>query len=215
MILNKRMLLALRTPKGAMNSAQGFFASKFTGMNMSHKGWLKALIGVEMSKEEYVFLMSLRIRAASEKNVRLFFNSAAFKNLSTGEIMSNVFSLSNSIRQEYVRLIGLVSESGYVQIDRVKDPSKKHVVKIHSGTIDRPKYNNEIRKDNYALYLKSASWGFFRRHVLNIRGEKCQLCGREDKIEVHHMTYNRIGNEDIRDVLVVCHSCHEYVHSKH
>lgn len=52
---------------------------------------------------------------------------------------------------------------------------------------------------DYRDYLQSAAWQRVRR---------CQDCGEHRQLEVHHLTYARIGHEEMSDLRVLCHGCH-------
>lgn len=65
-----------------------------------------------------------------------------------------------------------------------------------------------------ASYLTSAHWKEFRAAVLLERGRKCEQCGGTSRIQVHHLTYKRCGNERPDDVVVLCRSCHEEIHGR-
>ena len=41
---------------------------------------------------------------------------------------------------------------------------------------------------------------------------KCVLCGSW-ATEVHHLTYERVYLEDVRDLIAVCSECHKFIHS--
>lgn len=44
-------------------------------------------------------------------------------------------------------------------------------------------------------------------------GFKCSVCKAPCKhFDIHHKTYERIGNEDINDVIALCHTCHKNTH---
>ena len=65
----------------------------------------------------------------------------------------------------------------------------------------------------YAEYLKSAGWQFKRRRALILGRHKCRVCGATDtQLDVHHNTYERLGNEDDADLVVLCHNCHQLFH---
>ena len=44
-------------------------------------------------------------------------------------------------------------------------------------------------------------------------GFKCQLCGRKGDLNVHHNTYNSRGNENLKDLIVLCKDCHTKFHN--
>jgi len=66
---------------------------------------------------------------------------------------------------------------------------------------------------NYHKYLCSAHWLRFRQQALDHHGKKCADCGAEKaRFDVHHLTYDRIGKEDLTDVVVLCRHCHKKRH---
>jgi hypothetical protein len=67
----------------------------------------------------------------------------------------------------------------------------------------------EYRSMDYQDYLRSDRWRTIRRLKREQAGEKCELCNSEDRLEVHHRTYDRRGEERLSDLTVLCHSCHE------
>lgn len=69
-------------------------------------------------------------------------------------------------------------------------------------------------KIDYKCYLKTIVWDNTRKKKLKEAGYKCQLCSKTDaELHVHHNTYERIGNEDMNDLIVLCESCHKKFHN--
>jgi hypothetical protein len=66
----------------------------------------------------------------------------------------------------------------------------------------------------YQEYLRSEEWKQKRSEVLYRDGNCCQLCGDEDNLRVHHLTYNRVGDEALFDLVTLCSHCHANEHSK-
>lgn len=67
----------------------------------------------------------------------------------------------------------------------------------------------------YEDYLKSPEWQQKRSERLRLDGYKCQRCGRPMDLQVHHLTYNNIGHENIyTDLITLCKRCHEAVESQ-
>ena len=60
----------------------------------------------------------------------------------------------------------------------------------------------------YLNYLQSETWKKRRYAALERVEFKCELCGETDSLEVHHLTYNRLGNEDPGDLIVICKGHH-------
>lgn len=66
---------------------------------------------------------------------------------------------------------------------------------------------------NYREYLSSEEWNARRTLALTRVEFRCQLCNSEERVEVHHRTYERIGRELPTDLTVLCHACHSTFHS--
>lgn len=69
-------------------------------------------------------------------------------------------------------------------------------------------------REAYKEYLQSDAWKAKRKAVLIRDGLRCQLCGHDRNLHVHHITYERIYAEDLDDLITVCNKCHDKVHSK-
>jgi 5-methylcytosine-specific restriction endonuclease McrA len=65
----------------------------------------------------------------------------------------------------------------------------------------------------YGDYLQSGVWGRYRAALLERAEDKCEMCGAEGTLHVHHKTYCRVGgNERFEDLIVLCPTCHKRVH---
>ena len=64
----------------------------------------------------------------------------------------------------------------------------------------------------YLDYLRSPEWKAKRRRAIERAGHACEICGKTGRLEVHHTTYERLGKERLSDLVVVCRSCHRWVH---
>lgn len=65
--------------------------------------------------------------------------------------------------------------------------------------------------DWYRAYLRSEGWRWRRARVLSRAKGRCEGCGVADATEVHHLTYARVGQEMLFDLVAICHPCHEAV----
>jgi len=66
---------------------------------------------------------------------------------------------------------------------------------------------------NYKAYLQTEHWAYVRKVALERDGDKCQACGTKiGTIDVHHNTYDRLGEERLSDVVCLCRQCHELFH---
>ena len=63
---------------------------------------------------------------------------------------------------------------------------------------------------NYKEYLQSYLW-YERRDLMLRLFPKCSKCNKK-ATEVHHLTYDNVGNEGKRDLLCLCRKCHKQIH---
>lgn len=74
--------------------------------------------------------------------------------------------------------------------------------------------NKEKRKADYKEYLNSDHWKEIRLKALSRAGNRCQLCSSTNSLNVHHNTYKNVGNENLKDLVVLCRECHAKFHDK-
>jgi len=68
---------------------------------------------------------------------------------------------------------------------------------------------------DYRRYLRSPEWRTKRYAAIVRAGYRCAVCHRvywdERKLQVHHVTYDRLGREQPEDLMVLCRRCHRRV----
>jgi 5-methylcytosine-specific restriction endonuclease McrA len=64
----------------------------------------------------------------------------------------------------------------------------------------------------YNAYLRSAEWKMKREGVLLRSQGRCEKCDKRLPIQVHHLTYERVGNELPEDLAALCFDCHRPIH---
>lgn len=70
------------------------------------------------------------------------------------------------------------------------------------------------QSDYYHWYMNSDEWRIKRLERLALDKFRCVACGRSRALEVHHVTYKRLGHEDVRkDLCTLCRPCHEKIHN--
>ena len=86
----------------------------------------------------------------------------------------------------------------------------------------KPKQSYQFKKNklyklgykNYKDYLLSRHWIDFRSVCKQNKQYKCYMCqSKIKKLILHHLTYERLGNENLSDVVFMCHDCHTDVHT--
>jgi len=75
----------------------------------------------------------------------------------------------------------------------------------HATWINHPEWkhlrNIRLLRDNFECQQMTGRWG------------KSQ-CKSKDRLEVHHLTYERMTHERIDDLITVCHKCHSKIHGR-
>lgn len=67
-------------------------------------------------------------------------------------------------------------------------------------------------RSRYQRYIQSAEWRLFRMNLFAKRGARCETCGNVRNLQVHHLTYARLGKELDGDVRILCEPCHRKTH---
>lgn len=66
--------------------------------------------------------------------------------------------------------------------------------------------------DLYTRYLRSAEWADKRRAVLERDNGMCGGCLERSAQQVHHRTYEHVGDELLFELVSLCHRCHDKCH---
>lgn len=66
----------------------------------------------------------------------------------------------------------------------------------------------------YQTYLASREWALKKRAVRERSGGICERCHLAPHQQTHHLTYERIGQEELEDLQGLCNACHEFVSGK-
>jgi len=81
-----------------------------------------------------------------------------------------------------------------------------------SEVIEQRQEQAAVRREWYAQYLQSEQWREKREAVLNRARHTCEGCGAAKATEVHHLTYDNVGDELLWQLVAVCRACHEKAH---
>ena len=67
-----------------------------------------------------------------------------------------------------------------------------------------------MNKESYQAYLRSPEWKEKRKELLEEVNHECEDCGSDKNLQVHHLNYDNLGEEELgEDVEVLCRDCHE------
>lgn len=67
---------------------------------------------------------------------------------------------------------------------------------------------------NYGRYLASREWALKKNAVRVRSGGICERCTIRPATQCHHKTYERIGREELTDLIDLCRQCHRFEHGK-
>lgn len=76
----------------------------------------------------------------------------------------------------------------------------------------RANYVATLKRMPYSDYLSSEHWQETRQKALEADGGLCRVCRSPNRLNVHHNTYERRGEEALGDLVVLCADCHELFH---
>jgi hypothetical protein len=69
-----------------------------------------------------------------------------------------------------------------------------------------------MQAKSYQDYLSSPAWKHRRDLVLWRSRGICEGCQSSKATEVHHLTYEHVGEELLFELVAVCRACHEKIH---
>ena len=70
------------------------------------------------------------------------------------------------------------------------------------------------RQLRYWEYVQTPQWKERANHMRARAGHRCQICNsRKGPLDVHHRCYDDVGEEDNRDLVVLCRECHDLFHA--
>lgn len=105
----------------------------------------------------------------------------------------------------------LVSDYYYTLLRRLWKRQMLLMQDYYRG-IDEAKHEWRIL---YTEYLSSNDWKTIRDRRIEFDDYNCVMCSSTIILQVHHLTYKNVGEEDfINDLITLCKSCHSAVHGR-
>lgn len=71
----------------------------------------------------------------------------------------------------------------------------------------------EERREFYTSYIQSSEWKQRREVILKRDNYLCQGCLRNPAAQVHHTTYDHLGQEFAFELISLCEPCHKRYHN--
>ncbi len=85
---------------------------------------------------------------------------------------------------------------------------KKKYKKYKSKKVSKADYQK------YEKYLLSKKWKDIRIRLFKERGYKCENCGVNHDLQVHHLVYDHLYNERLYELKILCKLCHKEEHKR-
>lgn len=97
----------------------------------------------------------------------------------------------------------------YIKKKKERNARKKLRKKLKQFLVDE----SAEWKYKYKEYLKSNAWIGLKKQIIAERGDMCERCGNnENGVDLHHLTYVRLGSELPGDFKLLCRDCHKKMH---
>lgn len=83
--------------------------------------------------------------------------------------------------------------------------------------MDRRQYYEKLAEE-HRQFRETPTWQLFRKMMLANRNCQCEFCGKTYRntkwLDVHHMYATNYENLDPSRFMVLCKTCHKFLHSK-
>ena len=87
------------------------------------------------------------------------------------------------------------------------------LAKVASCTSNSATIISYLERMQYKAYICSSRWKRRRLRYFRKHGKLCAACRTDQNVTLHHMSYDRLGNECIdRDLVALCRTCHDLLH---
>lgn len=170
--------------------------------------WLNDLKRLEPTIE------SLRSKLESAEKFRIHYAKEALNLCSSAEqlqdVVKELWALPGlqDIITDHLITRGIDDATAFLEESPPKDDPQDFLNPRFYGNM------NELRWLPYTQYLQTDHWQNLRKQMHEWADGRCQICNREGRLNVHHRTYKRRGQERLADLLLLCEDCHERFHTE-
>lgn len=96
-------------------------------------------------------------------------------------------------------------------IDKLEQEIKDNLEMIE--LLDSKRAEHVKNSSEYQAYLNSNEWQEKRQRIFNRDNFRCVKCGCSKNLQVHHITYENLGEEKDADLVTLCDKCHNSIHT--
>lgn len=117
-------------------------------------------------------------------------------------------ALNDRWREQYL------CETCFEKDERERSQRNQQTTSTYQAYIEAGKVRlEELRFMPYQEYLQTPEWQERRKKAMKKAGFRCQVCNAYGvRLNVHHRTYERRGNEYDSDLITLCETCHQTFH---
>ena len=137
--------------------------------------------------------------------------------------MQKLLKILSNLALLAIFIAGLYNPLAWILLLIILYTSKDSETRKHNQsqtTVEQSIQPDKINLNHYRQwkqqYLKSPEWKTLKSKVLNRDNCTCQSCNTNGiPLEVHHITYQNFGNENLADLVSLCRNCHQSIHDKY
>ena len=165
--------------------------AKVLGVDPKKTGWLKGLIGAEITV------------AVANKYIEL-------KNAIPSAYCNKTQKRQNA--KQFINDFLKPDSKGVTNRKSVE--GKMSSIRYLSAIYNKDMVIKYIKKMPYKEFLKTPYWKIISEFQKYNAGYECVICGSKNILNVHHTTYKNHGDEitHVEDLITVCRECHKAIH---
>lgn len=95
---------------------------------------------------------------------------------------------------------------------RQMQANKDNLERKDNGGMQKRLNRKGALKRFYAPYLRSSAWALRCQNFYAQYGCFCRICGRTDRVTMHHMSYKHLGDERDEELMPLCPTHHKDYH---
>lgn len=95
--------------------------------------------------------------------------------------------------------------------DRLEEQIKENLFELE--LLDKKRAEKVRSSKEYEEYIKSNEWQETRQRIFKRDNYRCVKCGASKNLQVHHITYENMGEEKDADLVTLCEKCHNGTHN--
>ena len=154
---------------------------------------------------EYILIIVLILWALSS----YLYRTSKFK----PDIKSNIKSLEEELAYKKSLLLPGVKIEQPKVVESKPKPKFKFNYTDSTPEVDPKRQLMFISAEDKLEYMQSEKWRTLRFSRLMIAQYKCESCGSFHNLNLHHVTYERLTQEELEDVAILCEACHTKLHN--